>query len=49
MYLVSRGVMELSAVWILPGSRGIRCDSDVVLGLMVVWMDALLLDKGVLW
>ena len=48
MHVVSRGVMEFSAVWILPGRRGSRCDSDVVLGLMVVWMDALLLDKGVL-
>ena len=48
MYVVSRGVMELSAVWILPGSRGIRCDSDVVLSLMVVWMDAVMLGEGVL-
>ena len=48
VYVVSRGVMELSVVWILPDSRGIRCDGDVVSSLMVVWMDEPLLDKGVL-
>ena len=49
VYVVSRGVMELSVVWILPDSRGIHCDIVVGLGLMVVWMDALLLDKIVSW